>query len=121
MPHSMPNTKTFVVAYLLWCLAVWLLLLPATFQSFQRRARTSAQRLALLSMAALCSLLLLSACGTAPSRAPTHQQVPAALLVPPKAPTLLVPKTPVSPSTTPGPTTRPTQKAAQPTGSGTST
>ena len=101
-------SKTFAAVCLLLFLALWLLSPAATRLGLKRRARTSGLRLQLLSVAALCSLLLLSACGTAPSPVLMQRPVPAALLVPPKAPTLLqpklqpVPKAPASPSTTPG-------------------
>ena len=110
MPLSMPLLKTFAAVCLLLFLGLWLLSPAANRLGLTRRARMSGVRLQLLAMAALCSLLLLSACGTAPSPAPTPLRVPAALLVPPKAPTLLAPKAPASRSMTPGPTTVPTQK-----------
>ena len=119
MPLSMPLIKTFAAVCLLLFLGLWLLSPAANRLGLTRRARMSGVRLQLLAIAALSSLLLLSACGTAPSPAPTRRPVPAALLVPPKAPTLLVPKAPASPSTTPGPTTPPTPRPARPTASAT--
>ena len=125
MPLSTPLIKTFAAVCLLLFLGLWLLSPAATRLGLSRRARMGGVRLQLLAMAALCSLLLLSACGTAPSRAQTNRQVPAALLVPPKAPTLLqtkpVPKAPASRLMTPGPTTPPTPRAAPMTASGTNT
>lgn len=58
---------------------------------------------------ALPLLLVLSGCGTAPSRADPSPRVPAELLTPPQEPVML---TPASPSTRPGPTTSRTQAAA---------
>ena len=127
MPLSVLLTKTFAAVLLLLFLALWLLSPAATRLGLKRRVRTSGLRLQLLSMSALCSLLLLSACGTAPSPVLMQRPVPAALLVPPKAPTLLqpklqpVPKAPASPSTTPGSTTQPTPKPARQTASATNT
>lgn len=113
MPPSMPLIRTFAAVCLLLFLGLWLLSPAANRLGLTRRARMSGVRLQLLSIAALCSLLLLSACGTVPSPAPTKRPVPAALLVPPKAPTLLVPKVQDSPSTTPGQTTPPTPNRAR--------
>lgn len=66
---------------------------------------------ATLSIAVIASALLLSGCGTAPSRARTFPPVPADLLTPPSKPVLL---TPASPSTRPGTTTTSTPNPAQP-------
>lgn len=62
----------------------------------------------------LPSLLVLSGCGTAPSRAETPLQVPAELLTPPQEPVML---TPASPSKKPGPTTSRTRLDAASTAS----
>ena len=110
MHLSTPNILTFVAAYLLWFIGLCLLLRPAGVLPRQRT--WSVVRLCLLSIAGLASPLLLSGCGTAPSPESTRQPVPAALLVPPKKPTLLVPRTPDSSSKTPGPTMPATPKAA---------
>ena len=118
MPTSIVLMKTFAVALLL----LFLVLLPVAqcLGLVKRRTRSSGLG-PLLLVVILFSLLLLSACGTVPSRAPTRQPVPAALLVPPRAPTLLVPPPPASPSMTPGETTPQTHKAAPKTGSATNT
>lgn len=118
MPLSTPPMKTFVAVFLLLYLVGGLVLVlcerATTRQGLglRHRARMSSLRLRmrhlLLLMAVLCSLLLLSACGTAPSTVVIKRQVPAVLLVRPAAPTPLVPKAPASRSTTPGPTTEPT-------------
>ena len=60
------------------------------------------------------SALLLSGCGTAPSRADPSPRVPAELLTPPQEPVML---TPASPSTRPGPTTSRTRPDAASTAS----
>ena len=70
-------------------------------------------------MLIVISLLLLSGCGTAPLPVHIQRPVPAALLVPPRRPTLLVPKTQASPYATPGTTTPSTPKAAPKTASDT--
>ena len=105
MPLSMLFTTTCAVALPLWlCVLLW------RTQSPLLRLLTRRGLALICWTVALLSVSLLSACGTAPSPAPTPLQVPAALLVPPKVPTLLVPRTPASRSMTPGPTTVPTQK-----------
>lgn len=63
---------------------------------------------------ALPLLLMLSGCGTAPSRAAPQWSVPAELLTPPQEP---VPLMPASPSKKPGPTTSKTRLDAASTGS----
>ena len=118
MPSLMQSTKNLEAERLFLCLGLWLWL----FARQARHLRSLAQRLALLATAALCSLWLLSACGTARSPVLIRPPVPAALLVAPKAPTLLIPN-PVpqalgSRSMTPGTTTPPTPEAAPKTGSG---
>lgn len=62
----------------------------------------------------LCSLLVLSGCGTAPLQVQTSPPVPAGLLTHPRPPVLLKP---ALPSTTPGKTTPPTPGSAPKTGS----
>lgn len=87
---------------------------PMPVQSRTFRAMPSYRRSYLVVLA--CSLLLmLSACGTAPSRVITCPPVPAQLLEPPQEPVLL----PVAPpSKTPGATTSRTLSAAAKTGLG---
>lgn len=63
----------------------------------------------ILALVGLFSLLVLSACGTAPLPAPLCPPVPAALLTPPRPPVLL---TPAPASETPGTTRPPTQQRA---------
>ncbi|MNK72830.1 hypothetical protein D3C87_923150 [compost metagenome] len=92
----------------------------AILRDLSRRERTRmlsrlAMHSATLSTAVIASALLLSGCGTAPSRARTFPPVPADLLTPPSKPVLL---TPVSPSTTPGTTTTSTRNPAPPIASG---
>lgn len=114
----------FGLALPLWVAGWWL---PRSQVQHPQENPTPARRGAssYLTMAVMAtslgSLLLLSACGTARSSAPTPLQVPAALLVPPREPTLLVPRTPGSPLPRPGPTTTPTPKPAPKTGSGIAT
>lgn len=120
MPTLTQSTATFVAAILLLCLVLWLWR-SARQQNLpdSLRARSSGMRLTLLSAAALASLLLLSGCGTARSPVLMCPPAPAALLVPPQEPTLLVPMTPASRSMTPGTTTPSTPAPAPKTGSGT--
>lgn len=124
MPLSTPLIAIFAATLLLlWCAALWLLQPSAARPSLKQRLHRRGLRLVALSLA-LFSLLLLCACGTVPSPASTPRPVPAALLVPPKAPTLLqpklVPEAPASASKTPGTTTPPTPAPARPTASATS-
>lgn len=87
MPNLTVSIKTFALALLLLFLALWPV--AQCLGLIKRRPRTSGLG-PLLLVVALISLLLLSGCGTVPSPAPTRQPVPAALLVPPRKPTLLV-------------------------------
>lgn len=70
-------------------------------------------RVAYTLMLALCSVLMLSGCGTPPPQATTCPPVPAALLESPQQP---VPLQRDTRSKTPGPTTQPTPPVAAPTG-----
>jgi hypothetical protein len=74
-------------------------------------------RLSYALMLVLCSVLMLSGCGTAPLQAATCPPVPAELLASPQAPVLLQPATRLK---TPGPTSPPTPPVAAPTGASTS-
>lgn len=101
---SAPEPVSLAVLLTLWlCLVLVCLPLvaprPVPTSQLQRSFRQAYLRTVVL---ALPLLLMLSGCGTAPSRAAPSPRVPAELLTPPQEPVLL---TPVSPSRTPGPTT----------------
>lgn len=103
-----------VVVVMALCLALRAAALqPQDRQHLQRQLWRGLGSAALV--ATVCaSLLALSGCGTARSRAPLCPPVPADLLTPPTPPVLLQPNTP---STTPGATTSRTPAAASWTGS----
>lgn len=116
-PRLLAPTPLLLVATVLSLALVMLPLLapPRAVASDHRALRR--YRVAYMLMLALCSLLMLSGCGTPPPQAATCPPVPAALLASPQPPVLLQPTTPLK---TPGPTTRPTPPVAPLTGPSTS-
>lgn len=124
MPAFKPLMMIFCGAILLCAPVLWFALLYAPeslrrrisrihrIHQWRQRLRLAHPRHLIRWALISISLLLLSACGTAPLPAQTRRPVPAALLIPPRPPKLLAPRVPDSPSATLGPTTWPTPRAA---------
>lgn len=114
-PRLLAPTPLLLVATVLSLALVMLpLLAPPRAVASDRRALRR-YRVSYTLMLALCSVLMLSGCGTAPPQAATCPPVPAALLESPQEPVLLQRD---SASKTPGPTTPATPPVAAPTGQG---